>query len=225
MSGLAGQHDKRGSETPDPPADTDSNKGPSRVDILVCGITGIALVASLSTAIPGKRARSTVGLSSQRVKSGFFVLGKGKTMKLNKVIVIPALALTAGLGLAACGSVKAPAAAPPVTDTVTAPAPAPKPATPAPPALAPPPRAPAAPVPPAPPAPALTYCGGDVYAGADTSCPFALNVAADYTGFGADYAYSPVTGMDYIMSCDGGSGARDLVTCTGGDNALVEFYD
>ena len=44
------------------------------------------------------------------------------------------------------------------------------------------------------PAPAgLTNCGGGVYAGAGTSCLFALNVAADYTGTGPDYAYSPVT--------------------------------
>ena len=33
-----------------------------------------------------------------------FCTGEGKTMKLNKVVAIPALALTAGLGLAACGS-------------------------------------------------------------------------------------------------------------------------
>ena len=46
-------------------------------------------------------------------------------MKLNKVTAIPALALTAGLSLAACGSVKAPVGT--VTHTVTAPAAAPKP--------------------------------------------------------------------------------------------------
>jgi hypothetical protein len=33
-----------------------------------------------------------------------FCLGEGKTMKLNKLIAIPAVALTAGLGLAACGT-------------------------------------------------------------------------------------------------------------------------
>ena len=53
-------------------------------------------------------------------------------MKLSKVIAIPAIALTAGLSLAACGSAKAPAAAPAVTHTVTAPAAAPKPTMPAP---------------------------------------------------------------------------------------------
>jgi len=41
-------------------------------------------------------------------------------MKLNKVVAIPAIALAAGLSLAACGSVKAPVGA--VTHTVTAPA-------------------------------------------------------------------------------------------------------
>ena len=84
----------------------------------------------------------------------------------------------------------------------------------------------------APPAPVIpayipvangTDCGGGVYAGPDTSCPFALNVAANYTGAGADYAYSPVTGLDYTMYCNGGEGALDTVTCTGGDNALVDF--
>lgn len=53
-------------------------------------------------------------------------------MKLTKVIAIPAIALTAGLSLAACGSAKAPAPAPAITHTVTAPAAAAKPTTPAP---------------------------------------------------------------------------------------------
>ncbi len=53
-------------------------------------------------------------------------------MKLNKLIAILVLALAAGLGLAACGSVKALAAAPAVTHAVTAPAATPKPTTPAP---------------------------------------------------------------------------------------------
>ena len=74
-------------------------------------------------------------------------------MKLNQVIAIPAIALAAGLGLAACGSAKAPAAAPAVTHTVTAPAAAAKPTTPAPTTAAPTPAktvyvpAPAAPAP------------------------------------------------------------------------------
>ena len=61
-----------------------------------------------------------------------FCTAEGKPMKLSKVIAIPAIALTAGLSLAACGSAKAPAAAPAITHTVTAPAAAPKPTTPAP---------------------------------------------------------------------------------------------
>ena len=66
----------------------------------------------------------------------------------------------------------------------------------------------------------VTYCGGQVSAGADTSCPFAQNVAADYTGTGLDEAYSPVTGDTYDMNCSG----SDPVVCTGGNNAFVEFY-
>lgn len=76
------------------------------------------------------------------------------------------------------------------------------------------------------PAAGLTDCGGDVYAGGNTSCPFALNVEANYTGLGVDYANSPVTGQDYTMNCVAGYGnlnGGDSVVCTGGDNALVEW--
>ena len=81
-----------------------------------------------------------------------------------KLVAIPAIALAAGLGLAACGPVKAPVATPAVTHTVTASAAAPKPTTPAPTTPAPAPAktvsvpvtpaapAPAAPAPPAEPA-------------------------------------------------------------------------
>ena len=69
----------------------------------------------------------------------------------------------------------------------------------------------------------MTNCGGGVYAGADTSCPFALNVAANYTGGGADYAYSSVTGQNYTMYCYGPGTYQDVVTCTGGNNAEVAF--
>jgi hypothetical protein len=65
-----------------------------------------------------------------------------------------------------------------------------------------------------------------VYAGPDTTCPFAQNVEANYTGLGADYAYSPVTGENYTMNCVAGYGnlnGGDSVVCTGGDNALVEW--
>ncbi len=157
-------------------------------------------------------------------------------MKLSKkLIAIPALALAAGLSLSACGSAKAPVAAPAVTHTVTAPAAAPKPTTPAPTTPAPAPAKtvyvqPAAPAPvyvaPVPAAPALTDCGGGLYVNADTSCPFAQNVEANYTGLGPDYASSPVTGQDYTMNCVPGYGnlnGGDSVVCTGGDNALVEW--
>ncbi len=51
------------------------------------------------------------------------------------------------------------------------------------------------------------------------SCSFALNVAANYTGTGPDYAYSPVTGLSYTMNCSD----SDPITCTGGNNALVQI--
>ena len=154
-------------------------------------------------------------------------------MKLDKkFIAIPALALTAGLSLSACGSAKAPAAAPAVTHTVTAPAAAPRPTTPAPTTAAPAPvvvvPTPAetvyvAPPPPAGPANTGGNCGNGVNAGANTSCAFAQNVAADYNGPGADYenVYSPVTGQSYGMSYIMMTGNR--VSATGGNNASVWF--
>ncbi len=150
---------------------------------------------------------------------------------------IGALALIGGLG--ACGAVGSPAAAPTVhvtqtvapTPTVTktvAPTPtptvtrtvAPVPAN----TVYVPPAAPAAPA-----APALTACGGgsfgeEVYAGPDTSCPFALNVEQAWSQAEAStfYTYSPVTGSNYLMTVSGTSSDGDL-TVTGGNNALVEF--
>ena len=147
-------------------------------------------------------------------------------MKLSKAIAIPAFALAAGLSLAACGSQAAPSAAP--TYAITA---APAPTTPAPTTAAPTTPAPApaktvyvqVPAAPAPAAaPALTNCGsgangGEVYAGPDTSCPFAQNVAANWTGPGADYAYSPVTGLNYTMNCtDSGGGQIPLRSARAG---------
>jgi len=73
---------------------------------------------------------------------------------------------------------------------------------------------------PAPAALSGTDCGDGVYAGPNTSCSFAANVAQNYTGPGADYASSPVTGQDYTMNCTESSGT---VTCTGGNNASVQF--
>jgi hypothetical protein len=53
--------------------------------------------------------------------------GQGKTMKLDKVVAILAIALAAGISLAACGSSKAPAVVSAATHTVTvAPAATPK---------------------------------------------------------------------------------------------------
>ena len=171
-------------------------------------------------------------------------LGEGTTMKLNKAIAIPAIALAAGISLAACGSVKAPAAPPAVTHTATA---APKPTTPAPTTSAPTTPAPtvtrtaaAAPAPapvvvvptpvyvapaPAPAAPAgsaVGNCGGGVSAGPNTSCPFARNVADAYNGPGDDteVVYSPVTGQSYTMYY---TESGDFVSATGGNDASVTF--
>ena len=72
----------------------------------------------------------------------------------------------------------------------------------------------------------LTDCGNYLYVNADTSCSFAQNVEANYTGLGADYATSPVTGQDYTMNCVAGYGnlnGGDSVVCTGGNNAYVEW--
>jgi hypothetical protein len=156
-------------------------------------------------------------------------------MKLHKVVAIPAIALTAGLSLAACGSAKAPAAAPAVTHTVTAPAAAPKPTTPAPTTPAPkvivvtpaPAKTVYVPAPaPAAPAPAAqssgNNCGGGVNAGPNTSCAFAQNVAAAYNGPGYDteYVYSPVTGQSYEMTYNQ---SGSVVYATGANDASVQF--
>ena len=118
------------------------------------------------------------------------------------------------------------ALATPKPSATTAPAAMPAPTTPAP---APAPaktvyvQAPAAPAQPAvPAAPALANCGGGVSVNADTSCPFAENVdQAWLTSGSADTfsVYSPVTGLNYTMTCTG----IDPVTCTGGNNALVQI--
>jgi len=75
---------------------------------------------------------------------------------------------------------------------------------------------------------ALTACGGgtygeEVYAGPNTSCPFALNVEQGWSQapLGDSFSvYSPVTGLSYVMAC---SVADNPIACTGGNNALVEF--
>lgn len=59
-----------------------------------------------------------------------------------------------------------------------------------------------------------------------TSCEFAESVWSQYVRTGTlgqsktVRAYSPVTGMSYTMSCSGGA----VVTCTGGNNAVVHIY-
>lgn len=67
----------------------------------------------------------------------------------------------------------------------------------------------------------LKPCGGDVSAGPNTSCPFALNVASTYrsTGSGVIDVYSPTTDRTYTMTCTSGSPH----VCTGGNNASVHF--
>jgi hypothetical protein len=69
-----------------------------------------------------------------------------------------------------------------------------------------------------------TDCGNGVFAGPNTSCPFALSVHSAWQDAGGSpdsvRAFSPVTNQSYTMHCDS-SGGR--VTCTGGNNASVTF--
>lgn len=63
-----------------------------------------------------------------------------------------------------------------------------------------------------------------------TSCPFATEVHYAYSGRVDTWAYSPVTGQAYEMSCFPGYTisldqwpwtTSNAVRCTGGDNAVV----
>jgi peptidoglycan hydrolase-like protein with peptidoglycan-binding domain len=67
-------------------------------------------------------------------------------------------------------------------------------------------------------------CGGGVFAGPNTSCPFAQNVREKYFSVPGDSVeidvYSPVTQQTYTMSC---VRTGDRVTCRGGNNAVVTF--
>ncbi|NMO03974.1 protein kinase [Gordonia sp. TBRC 11910] len=82
---------------------------------------------------------------------------------------------------------------------------------------------------PAVPAPASTPCDSTVGIGTDTptSCPFAAAVRSAYLSSGVKgearqvTAYSPVTGMSYVMACNPQGG---VVVCTGGNNAVVVIY-
>jgi hypothetical protein len=73
-------------------------------------------------------------------------------------------------------------------------------------------------------APPQTACDSNVSAGPDTSCPFALNVAQAYQASGGGNstisAFSPVTGLNYTMTCTSGS----PTVCTGGNNAIVYIH-
>ena len=75
----------------------------------------------------------------------------------------------------------------------------------------------------APAQPQMTACDGNVSAGANTSCPFALNVESAYYASGGGYStvsvYSPVTGLYYAMTCTPGV----PTVCSGGNNAVVEI--
>ena len=154
-------------------------------------------------------------------------------MRVHEIVAGAVLALAAAGALTACGSAM-PAAIPTSTApaiTTTTVAPPPTTTTDAPSAktvYVQPPDTRTVYVTPT--APTLTACTtpgvrtsvyDTIYAGPNTSCQFALNVAASYTGPGPDYAYSPVTGANYLMNCAiAGAGT---VICTGGNNAYVQF--
>lgn len=67
-------------------------------------------------------------------------------------------------------------------------------------------------------------CGDGVFAGPNTSCPFAKNVREGYFAVPGDSVeievFSPVTGQTYEMAC---VKTGDKVTCRGGNNAVVTF--
>lgn len=106
----------------------------------------------------------------------------------------------------------APPSPPPAPSTVAAPAPAPRPG----------------PVPADPAVPTYaTQCTSGVAVGSSkTSCAFAFNVLDAYwsqpqrVGTLSVSAFSPVTGKSYLMTCRGSR----VVTCSGGDNAVVYLY-
>ena len=149
-----------------------------------------------------------------------------------KLIAVPAIALAAGLSLAACGSAKAPAAAPSVTHTVTAPAAVLKPTT----------SAPTTPAPvktvivqPAPaktvyvqaPAPTVQHagngliaCGSGVYE-AGTNCSFAFDVEQAYHAGGYWYqpgtSYLTVDGMPLVSTSVGNP------VVVGGPDLTIQF--
>ena len=68
-------------------------------------------------------------------------------------------------------------------------------------------------------------CTPTLSVNANTSCEFAMNVAAEYARYGGGgtvvlrQVYSPATRMSYDMSCT----RNDYVTCVGGNDAGVYF--
>lgn len=64
-------------------------------------------------------------------------------------------------------------------------------------------------------------CGDGLLVGPNTSCGFAENVRAEYSGNGPGWisVHSPATGRTYNMFCTGSSPH----VCTGGNNAAVYF--
>src|ERR1035437_5420407 len=75
----------------------------------------------------------------------------------------------------------------------------------------------------APAQPQMTSCDGNVSAGPNTTCVFALNVESAYYASGGGYStvsvYSPVTGLYYAMTCTPGV----PTVCSGGNNAVVDI--
>ena len=161
-------------------------------------------------------------------------------MTTTKLVAIPAIALSAGISLAACGSAKAPAAAPAVTHTVPAPAAAPKPkASTAAPAPAPTHttyvQAPAAPAPAAPAAP--TNQAGEFLNSQTLYNSLASEQQSELTAAPADDYYSPGIisvnvsctpdgdGIAYICTGsdqDGDTGYGDTVTVIDNGNAWTD---
>jgi hypothetical protein len=73
-----------------------------------------------------------------------------------------------------------------------------------------------------------TDCGDRVFAGPDTSCPFAQDVRERYMPIQQEGSvminvYSPVTQETYTMNCVRGGNTDNSVNCRGGDNAIVTF--
>jgi hypothetical protein len=74
----------------------------------------------------------------------------------------------------------------------------------------------------------FTDCGDRVFAGPDTSCPFAQDVRERYMPIQHEGSvmidvYSPVTQETYAMNCVRTGITDNSVNCRGGNNAMVTF--